>query len=241
LIAAYTLLPGLSQGNRDWGLFTSLTLLPSSSHPVLSLAWTLVFEMLFYIFFLVFYLTRHFWAVVSIWVSATVANAFLGLTDHIDSAMMQMLFNPLILEFVAGMIAALLYARLSPKIWAAPTLIGLSLASAYFIFDGGHRVLFGLSLAPLVLGLALAETHFRFRIPSVMLLLGGASYAIYLIHNPLQSLVARVVGDVENWLFTFAACVVAGVFVGIAYHLGFERPVLRWAGRRKSPHAQVTV
>jgi len=38
LISAYLVLPDFSQGNRDWGLFTSLTLLPSNAPPALSVA-----------------------------------------------------------------------------------------------------------------------------------------------------------------------------------------------------------
>lgn len=124
LILAYTLFPSLSQGDRDWGLFTSLTLLPSAPPPALSVAWTLVYEMLFYIFFLVFYLSRYFWVAVSIWVAATVINAISGFSNNIETALIKMYFNPLILEFVAGMIAAVLYSRLSPKVWALPTLLG---------------------------------------------------------------------------------------------------------------------
>lgn len=72
LIAAYALLPGISEGNRDWSIFTSLTLLPSGGPPALSVAWTLVFEMTFYIVFLTFYLTCHFWMLVWLWVFATI-------------------------------------------------------------------------------------------------------------------------------------------------------------------------
>lgn len=197
MIVAYTLLPSLSEGNRDWGLFTSLTLLPSSYPPALSVAWTLVFEMIFYIIFLGFYFTRHFWLLVSVWLGEVILSAAFGLMEYLSLALIKTVFDPLVLEFAAGMIAAFAFSRLPSRYWVISAAIGLVLTVSYFAVGGGHRVLFGLSLAPLVLGLALAETQFRFRVPSSLLLLGGASYAIYLIHNPLQSLIARAVGPCD--------------------------------------------
>tara|TARA_R110000751_G_scaffold172928_3_gene279371 strand:+ start:85078 stop:86103 length:1026 start_codon:yes stop_codon:yes gene_type:complete len=232
MIAAYTFFPGISQGNRDWGLFTSLTLLPSGSPPVLSVAWTLVFEMIFYLFFLVFFFTRHFWWLVSAWVTATAIFALYGLADIFNIAPINVILHPLTLEFVAGMIAAMLFSRLPPTAWAIPTLLGLGLAVAYYMTSDADRVFFGLALAPLVLGMALAESHFGYRLPAPALLLGAASYAIYLVHNPLQSLVARVFRDLDNWVLTFTACCLAGMAIGVAYHLLFERPVLKLLSSR---------
>tara|TARA_R110002049_G_scaffold241333_3_gene415191 strand:- start:7355 stop:8374 length:1020 start_codon:yes stop_codon:yes gene_type:complete len=227
LILAYTAFPSLSQGEREWGLFTSLTLLPTSSPPALSVAWTLVFEMMFYISFLVFYVSRYFCLVIMVWTAATITSAILGSTDYMDGALFRTFLNPLILEFVAGMLAALLFKRMSPGYWALPTLIGVSLSVCYFMIGDLHRALFGISLAPLVLGLALAETKFNFRPPSWALLLGAASYSIYLIHNPLQSLVARVASGSDNWTLTFFACFTSGIIAGILYHLWYEKPALR--------------
>lgn len=78
LVAAYWLLPGLSQGDREWGLFTTLTLLPSGAPPALSVAWTLVFEMAFYLVFLVSFFTSRFWLFVVAWAVATIARSVLG-------------------------------------------------------------------------------------------------------------------------------------------------------------------
>lgn len=237
LIAAYAFFPGMPQGNRDWSLFTSITLMPSGSPPALSVAWTLVFEMIFYIFFLLFFFTRHFWWLVSMWVTTTVIFALTGLADKFDIALISVMFHPLTLEFVAGMIMAALFSRLPSTAWATPTATGLSLAAVYFTAPKVDRVFFGMALAPLVLGLALAEARFRYRVPAPALLCGAASYAIYLVHNPLQSLVARVFRGLDIWPLTFAACCVAGVAVGVAYHALFERPALQLLTRRSASRA----
>lgn len=232
LIAAYLMFPGISQVNRDWGWFTSLTLMPSRSPPALAVAWTLVFEMIFYIFFLTFFFTRHFWWLVSAWVGATISISFFNMANVTSFPPFNVIFHPLILEFVAGMIMAMLFSRLPPSLWALPTFAGLALAIVFFMYPGAHRIFFGLALAPLVLGLALMESHFGYLLPAPALLLGASSYAIYLVHNPLQSVIARVFRAPDNWLLTFAACCIGGVAAGIAYHVFYERPILRLLSRR---------
>lgn len=79
------------------------------------------------------------------------------------------------------------------------------------------------------------ETHRRCTIPAPLVLLGAASYAIYLVHGPLQSLVARLLQGADHWGLTFAACCVASLAAGLAYHVGYERPVLRRLARRGPP------
>lgn len=102
-----------------------------------------------------------------------------------------------------------------------------------------HRAVLALVIGPVVLAAAMAEKRFRFHIPSSMLLLGAASYAIYLIHNPIQSLVARALKGLDSWLLTFAACIVAGVVAGVCYNLIYERPALRMLSKRKYSHFDV--
>jgi peptidoglycan/LPS O-acetylase OafA/YrhL len=55
----YLLLPGISEGSRTPSLLTSLTLLPDNRPPALSVAWTLVHEMIFYCLYAVSFLHRR--------------------------------------------------------------------------------------------------------------------------------------------------------------------------------------
>lgn len=229
MILAYLALPGLSQGNRDWGLLTSLTLLPTDAPPVLSVAWTLVFEMVFYVFFLTFYATRFFWTLVVAWGALTAGVALLwGGGPETSGALILRLLNPLILEFIAGMLAAYLFHRSKGYSWCAPLILGCLMLVAFCFVEEVHRIFLGFSFASLILGLAMAEEKFTFRIPKPILLLGAASYAIYLVHNPVQSLVARVLQKGDSWFLTFTICCLAGVALGVLYHLFYERPILRW-------------
>lgn len=232
LIAAYLALPDIAQGDRDWGWLTSLTLLPSASPPALSVAWTLIFELTFYLFFLLFYATRYFWLLVASW---GLAILFTAIATTTPPTLLKTVLDPLVFEFFAGMIAAHLFARLPSSIWLVPTLLGAVLVGSFALQSDLHRAFVGIGLAPMVLGLALAERKFRFRLPPSFLLLGAASYSIYLVHGPFQSLVARLFRGPDLWVVTFLACCLGGILLGIAYHRLFERPALRLRFSRPLP------
>ena len=187
---AYCALPGLSGAPRDWGWFTTLTLLPSSSEPALNVAWTLVHEMMFYLLFVLFFCGRPiFVMVMGVWSCAMIYQAINPLA--IGSPFLSVLLNPINLEFVTGMACA-----------AAFRACGL----------------------PPALGKPSRLTRW-------FVLLGNASYAIYLIHNPLISLTSRVAARLPvlaSWPASLALSVVASLVVGYAYHRCFERPALEW-------------
>lgn len=85
----------------------------------------------------------------------------------------------------------------------------------------------------MIFGGASLESQRGLHFPSSLALFGAASYAIYLVHNPLISLVARAMRPFDNWVLTFAACAIAGVIAGLAYHLAIEKPLLRHARLRR--------
>lgn len=58
LYFAYQLLPDLSAADREIGLLTSLTLLPTAEATALSVAWTLKHELLFYFLFASIFISR---------------------------------------------------------------------------------------------------------------------------------------------------------------------------------------
>lgn len=227
LIGAYTFLPSVSAANREWSALTSLTLIPTHFPPALSVAWTLIFEMIFYLFFFIFfYFVRGFWWAVAVWSIVTVWFSIGGMLSNLASPVLEVAFHPLTLEFVAGMVAAAAYKRLPSKLWPLALLIGMLAVTTIVSAGDLHRSIFGLSLAPLVLSAAMMETRYKFNVPRKLLSLGSASYAIYLVHNPVISLVARAVGRVDDWHLTFFSCLILGILAGVIYCSLFERPML---------------
>jgi exopolysaccharide production protein ExoZ len=237
LIAAYLLLPSLSSG----GWFTSVTLMPSNYPPALSVAWTLTFEMVFYLFFLSFFVTRYFWKIVLAWVILVLGMAVFDLHDTISYPIVMTVLHPLILEFVAGMVAAHLFGRISPTRWWVPLCIGILGIVVFALLHDPHRTVLGIALAPIVLGMALLEQRYTFRISNSWALLGASSYAVYLIHNPLQSIIARLFQAYDNWSLTFAACVLISLAAGVFYHLIYERPMLRTLSRKQGARAPSSI
>ncbi len=91
---------------------------------------------------------------------------------------------------------------------------------------------FALSAALLVAGLAAAERRHGFRTPASLLLLGAASYSIYLLHYPVELVVVRGFKAAESWfaMSPFVIFVTAAVLAlggGLALHLLVEKPLLR--------------
>ncbi|WP_158258233.1 acyltransferase family protein [Rhodopila globiformis] len=238
MIALYLLFPGVSRANHDWGVLTSLTLFPTYRSPALVVAWTLSHEILFYSLFLVRYFSRFGIAFVLAWAAAILAAPALGWSPGI--AVVQYLLSPLNLEFIAGMAAAWACRRLPPRSW--PVWIMLALAALVALFltltPEAHRVWFGVALAPLIVGLALLERSRPLAPVSWLLLLGNASYAIYLVHDPVVSVVIRAAAVLHAWVPALIICAAAGTAFGVAYHLLVERPGLRlaaalpWGSRR---------
>jgi peptidoglycan/LPS O-acetylase OafA/YrhL len=232
LIAFYLLLPSVSLGSRDWGFLTSLTLIPTERPPALSVAWTLIHEMIFYLIFSLSYFTRHFIIAVVVWMISIVAVWAIGWKSNISA--LSYLLSPQNLEFIVGMASAYGFSKLSTK-WS-PLLIGCGLVSILSYIAVGaldqHRTWFGVSLAPIILGVAMLE---RAKAPSPitwLLLIGNASYAIYLVHNPVVSIAVRLGRMVSpSWELAFMLCVTSGLLAGLAYHVLIEMPGMKLAAK----------
>jgi len=229
LILAYNALPSLSATSRDWGLLTSLTLIPTTSPPALSVAWTLTYEMIFYVFFLTFYATKGFKWIVFIWLIVVVANYFWPFdADRPLNAFFSHLLNPVIILFILGIAIAEIYARVSKNYWWIATGFGLCAILFAFLPGSPTRAALGVAFAMIILSGVMLETKYQISLPRWPLILGNASYAIYLIHNPVQSLVARAFAWSNNWIIVFVLCTLFGILSGLIYHFKFEIHALRW-------------
>lgn len=102
----------------------------------------------------------------------------------------------------------------------------------------GHLI-YGLGSALMILGLIRAEAAgmaVAFK-PRWATLLGDASYALYLIHFPLISVVCKIsiaagLSGVWGSIAAFLIGVFACVAVSLVFHLYVEKPVLRYLGTK---------
>ncbi len=224
----YLLLPGLSEGDRNPGLLTSLLLLPSESPPALSVAWTLVHELIFYAIFSIWFFSRRvFLLVVFAWVMVILWVYWqkVGLT-RLGSYFL----SPLNLCFVLGMVVYQLSRRYTPGpgVVLVLAILGLSVVLNEASTPDPSRIFTALGFAILVLASA-NPSAMSIRVPRVLVMLGAASYAIYLVHNPALSVVARAwrwIGPgLDPWLGMAAIALVA-LSAGLLYWWLYERRAL---------------
>ncbi len=167
-------------------LLWSAALLPSLSEPLLGIAWTLQFEVVFYAAFAVLIVSRGAGlTLLAVWFAWIVAAA-LGLDS---TGVPGSLWGVYGLEFFMGMSAAQLLSRghiPSPRLLAETglalfaTMMVLESAGVLNGFGIAARFAYGLPAALLVLGVAAAEQSGHLQVPSWLRTLGGASYSIYL-------------------------------------------------------------
>jgi len=217
------------------GTIASFLLLPNwfgMFGTYLGVAWTLLFELLFYAGVALAMRVGSFLLPILIFAVALVAR------PYVDQPMIHFLGNPMIFEFLFGVAIACLPLR---------RVVGLTLIAAGVLWlalfpNSGledYRVamsygpavsrvlLWGFPAAAIVYGLLTMESAFKGWLVDKLLVLGAASYSIYLVHT-------LVTKNVALW---WPAEFVFAVMAGTALWWAVERPILarkpRWFAKRK--------
>ena len=239
LAGAYVFLPGLSASNRTWSWLSTLLLVPSFAPPALNVAWTLQHELIFYVIFaFAMFSFNRLWTTIYIWAGCICLSWAFG---WFELRPYRYFFATVNLEFMFGLVCAYAISELRyhkeryiiivNNLCVTLATLGFSL---FFVLGAhpGHRILVGLSLAFVLLPLVFSEMKRPIRIPSWILLLGNASYSIYLIHDPLISVVIRCLAQTpfNNMGFTcLIICFCVSVAAGVIYHFVIEKPGLKYA------------
>lgn len=244
---------------RDLGvILKSLALLPQdpgvvggTGAPVIIVAWTLQYELVFYLFFALLILNR--WMALAAGLAFALNAALCGFGASCGFPR-DFLASWRMLVFGMGALAAFVHA--SPKIkMARPGLLLLMGLAAYAVISADKVLqigvlspwktpLYGAACACIVLGLTRLEDAGRVmgRHPFLQTL-GDASYALYLIHYPLISVMSKgaallgltrggPLAALAAYLVMLAACLLAA----IAFHTLIEKPLLA-ALRKRSTRA----
>lgn len=216
----------------------------SGGVPFLKIAWTLVFEVYFYIVFAAAL------PIASARVRALLVTAFMtsmvvfGVLVPQPAPPMAFLTQPIVLEFLFGCWVALLVADGRFDCARGICWAGALISFGLILVGGGHgdqfgRVIhFGIPAAALILFLTLLERDFGCVLKSpAFLLLGDASYSIYLFH-PFVLTAARLL-TTRLWPHGSAIAgvclsVLAAIVVGLAVHLSVEKPLLTFGRRMTS-------
>jgi exopolysaccharide production protein ExoZ len=226
----------------------ALLLIPGTAGQIIGPAWTLAYEMFFYVCFastMWLGLNRGFIALVT----GFVALIALGAIMRPESAFLDVVTNPLLLEFLAGMCIGWLVktGRLPLSLGTPAMAIGLALF-VVGIWFGYKRlptvVMWGVPSTLLVAGIVAAEIR-KGSAAAVRLVghLGDSSYSLYLFHILILTVLVDAYGALGAFAMPNAILAsVAATIVCIACSEGFyrtlEQPVLRSLNGKRRPAAQ---
>ena len=230
MLLFYWIWPDLSKGGRDVSVLSSLLLAPDNLPPALSVAWTLVHEMIFYFIYALWFINRTmFRFVLVLWVASIL---FIALAGSELSRLQSYFFSPLNLYFVSGVVAfhVTRVVKFGTTITSVLAVIGICLLAFQVVAIQPDRIVTGVAFFLLVLA-AVSPLAARLRVWSPLVALGAASYAIYLVHNPVLSVLARLAERLIPGVGPSMALVILAslaLAAGLLYWYGFERPMLKW-------------
>jgi exopolysaccharide production protein ExoZ len=211
---------------------------------ILTLGWTLMYELYFYAVFAATFFVRSLEKSLAIVTLFFIGGTGLAITFGPFNYLVDYYLNPITLEFVFGAILAILYVRWPSKSsgWGAllaATLIagGFGLAEIANKFadptvSNIRFVYFGVPASLIVAGCLLLEKSGRRFTNSFALLLGAASYSLYLFHPIfLQASVkaVRVISHSPRDLSLYcavAAALVIALTGAILIHLLVEKRIM---------------
>jgi len=216
------------------------------SSPVVGPGWTLYFEMFFYTVFATTIWQSRERAV--LWTTCVLLILlFIGALFPLQQPFLYW-SNPIVLEFVFGMIIAILCRRgVRISAWQGATiaLAGVASIIAAFILQNeflvDRYIFIGVPCALIVGAAALAPDLPKSRFVATWVLLGDASYAIYLFHLYAFAM-PRIFGlRPEGHIALYAIMiVVAAVAAGLSIHMLIERPLTAWLKRQSHTRSQIS-
>ena len=256
ILPIFFLIPhfGVGHEREPWIILRSVFLVPNSDNQmVLSVAWTLVYEVFFYLLFGLLILSRRIGlSVIVTWTGLIFAYPWLE--SHLSS----FVCSTMNLRFLAGVCVALILAR-----WriSMPRLVAM-LGAVVFLNTGLFEAYDG-ALSPwaqcagytlgsvlMLAGLVQAERSGTLQTPPWLVYLGNASYSIYLVHFLGLSLLAKLAKAAQLDVYIpgmvlFCLHVIGAIALGCLFHHAVEQPIHAWAKkcfrRTKSPEVPMHI
>jgi peptidoglycan/LPS O-acetylase OafA/YrhL len=229
-------------------IWRSFLLIPQNTLPLLAVGWTLIHEVYFYLVFaLILFLRISVAAALVAWASVLLAAAHALPAELVAaSPFLRVLLSPLTAEFMMGAAIGELYRRNIARFAPASGLMGLAaivvaigwlapsmaLASSADL-DTWRVAVFGVPCALIIYGLAGWELRATPEPAPLLVALGDASYATYLVHVLVVSALGRAIalalphGAVASVLLLSVGLAAANL-AGATIFMRFERPLLLW-------------
>jgi exopolysaccharide production protein ExoZ len=215
-------------------LFTTFLLVPN--HQMINgVSWSLSYELYFYLLFAALIVSRHLrWMMLAILVICLLR--FLGLVESGNGSFGSFVFSQYVLLFFLGV--GVFYLIRYEKLLPSPRicLFGIVASSlSYFIFSQLFHethmatMFYGIMTAIFIYFCIHYESTERMRIPATLVLIGDASYVLYLFHLPVLNILMKAVTRIADdttavtilCICTLPLIIGASVFI----HLGVEKPL----------------
>jgi len=159
--------------------------------------------------------------------------------EAIDARFLTVLFSPYNIQFMLGMLAAYFFIKFPQKILNL-IILGSTLFSGFLVFYyamHSNTFINGLCFFSILLIMVSIEKFYPIYTSNFFLLLGRASYAIYLTHTCFiqlsMSTLKKIAPSMDAWLILLLTSAFA-LALGILYHLYIEKP-LQKAFTKPSP------
>lgn len=222
----------------------SLLFIPSFNQygklqPILGVGWTLNYEILFYILFSLSLLFKRVNLVFSVTVLMLIIYMIGKLLLPSQSVLHAFFGNTIIFEFLLGAWIGLMYKNdLITGKKSALFLVGgflTLIVTTYFGLNHDYRFMTtGVGAALIFIGALTIKESIRF--PKSLIVLGDASYSIYLIHTvviymfimrAMRKLSPEITGSWNQEVVVILMTIIS-VFCGILFYYAVERPTLKW-------------
>lgn len=234
LLFLYTNFPELSNANHsDISYITSLTLFPNG-FPALGVAWTLVFELMFYLLFSITFFSKKVWNwFLIVWLLLIVYNNFIVDVISDQKTFLNVFLSMYNLEFIMGYFLSILIIKkikwnyvLVVSIFMLFTILSLILKyNKMILFKFSDHIFIGI-VSFLLIYISITFFNPKLKQSSVFMMIGNATFSIYLIHNPLKVILIKLCPHVETLFgnivvlfFVTICCLIAGYI----YYLIFEK------------------
>ena len=216
-------------------------------HPTVFVGWSLNYEMMFYVLFAIGMALPRRWLGIAVTCALLGLAVVAGLVLRPGDAALRFYFQPVILEFGAGMVLGGLVPRFpSAAAWRWPAVIlGVAafavMLSGPLLLPGADRaVMFGVPAVVIVACAVTAERAGLAARQAWVQLLGAASYAVYLTHFFCTQAVVKAAERLAGFgpLVMLALVPVAFLLValvGVLAHRRLELPLTELARRCFAP------
>lgn len=236
-LLVYLVFPGkVNSSGGDTNVILSFLLIPGEGKFLLRNGWTLSYEFLFYLVFSFGLISKGVFRYVlpiSILVSLTILGSFANPSlKYLSFAL-----NPLVLEFVMGMLTFLIFRKRSTNVVLGVVFIvlGITVAIWFNRLEMSNRILEnGIPAWLFFIGMLNVECWFQ-RVQKGLIFrvfreLGDSSYSLYLIHPfalTFGAIVLNYIGLDKYGYFFVIILILAATLSGHVCYLYLERVLLR--------------